>query len=73
MYCLVTVYQYYVEVYTSNKRDAGTKAEAYILINGNRGDTGSRKLLHSKSCSKDEQFERGQVSALLLFVIVHSL
>ena len=49
---------YTVEVYTSEKENAGTKANTFITLYGERGDTGVRKLLKSDN---KEKFKDGQV------------
>ena len=56
-----TVHLYSVEVYTGRKPNAGTNANVYMIMYGERGDTGKRKLL--KSNNKDK-FVAGQVILL---------
>ena len=51
---------YPVFVYTGSKRGAGTNANVFIDIFGERGDTGNRPLLKSKS--NRNKFERNQVT-----------
>ena len=56
----VLVYQYHVEVYTGNESKAGTDANVSMQLFGQRGDTGLRKLMASKT--NTNKFEQGQVS-----------
>ena len=44
---------------------AGTDANVYITIYGERGDTGKRKLLSSNN---ENKFEIGQVTTVLSFI-----
>lgn len=53
----VTVYE--VHVTTGELWNAGTEADVYISVYGERGDTGSRQLLRSQ---KSKKFLKGQVS-----------
>lgn len=53
----VTVYE--VHVTTGDLWNAGTEADVYISIYGEKGDTGSRQLLRSQ---KPKKFVKGQVS-----------
>lgn len=53
----VTVYE--VHVTTGELWNAGTEADVYISIYGEKGDTGSRQLLKSQ---KPKKFLKGQVS-----------
>lgn len=53
----VTVYE--VHVTTGGLWNAGTEADVYICIYGERGDTGSRQLLRSQ---KPKKFLKGEVS-----------
>ena len=57
---------YHVSVFTGSKSGAGTDANVYLEIAGERGDTGERKLLVSKN-KEQKIFESSQV-CLLLFV-----
>lgn len=59
-YCS-TVLKYEVAVHTSRLDNAGTQGQVYIELVGKRGDTGKRKLLQSKNCTVEEQFQSGQV------------
>ncbi|XP_064626993.1 lipoxygenase homology domain-containing protein 1-like isoform X2 [Lineus longissimus] len=52
------VYKYNVSVYTGDARAAGTDANVYIQIFGERGDTGRRRLL--KAINNNNKFEEGQ-------------
>lgn len=53
----VTVYE--VHVTTGDLWNAGTEADVFISVYGERGDTGSRQLLRSQ---KPKKFLKGQVS-----------
>ena len=54
-----TVYKYELLVHTGTCEGADTKASAYAMIVGERGDTGKRKLLKSKESGK--KFLQGKV------------
>lgn len=56
---------YEVYVFTGTMWGAGTDANVYINIYGERGDTGERKLRKSNHFNK---FERGQVIKFLSYV-----
>lgn len=58
----VTVYK--VHVTTGDLWNAGTEADVYISVYGERGDTGSRQLLRSQTSKK---FLKGQVSERAFF------
>ena len=58
------VIPYEVSVYTGDKRGAGTDANVFLNIFGERGDTGERPLL--KSANNFNKFERKNVSYILL-------
>uniref|UniRef100_A0A663E232 Oxygen-regulated protein 1 n=1 Tax=Aquila chrysaetos chrysaetos TaxID=223781 RepID=A0A663E232_AQUCH len=60
----VTVYE--VHVTTGELWNAGTEADVYISVYGERGDTGSRQLLRSQ---KPKKFLKGQVSEMGRFLI----
>ena len=47
-------------MHTGDVRGAGTDANVFIVLFGDRGDTGERKLHKSETYSN--KFERGQVS-----------
>ncbi|XP_069127319.1 uncharacterized protein [Argopecten irradians] len=53
----LTVKRYYVEVYTGNEQTAGTAANVFLQLFGERGDTGRRRLLTSRN--NDNKFEQG--------------
>ena len=53
------VVKYEVSVVTGNLWNAGTDADVYLTLYGDRGDTGVRQLF---SASKDQIFRKGQVS-----------
>ena len=57
-----TVIQYVAEVYTGDKRGAGTDANVFLNIFGEQGDTGERPLKKSKT--NRNKFERKQVRDL---------
>ena len=57
----VAVYIYNVHVYTGSMSNAATCANVHMELFGERGDTGSRKLLKSTSADK-KLFCSGQVS-----------
>lgn len=52
------VIKYEVSVVTGNLWNAGTDANVYLTVYGDRGDTGVRQLF---SVSKDQIFKKGQV------------
>ena len=51
--------KYKVSVVTGNLWNAGTDANVYLTVYGDRGDTGVRQLFAS---SKDQLFKKGQVT-----------
>ena len=55
----LAVHHYSIEVHTGQMPGSGTNANVYMLLYGERGDTGNRKLLKSDNSNK---FENGQVS-----------
>lgn len=58
----LTVLTYKLDVFTGDVPEAGTNAGVYVMLIGERGDTGQRKLLKSiTGNSKSELFQRGQV------------
>lgn len=59
--CSVVI-PYQVSVHTADKRGAGTDANVFINMFGERGDTGDRPLL--KSSTNRNKFERKQVNML---------
>jgi len=61
VYC-GTVLTYRVELYTGNRRDAGTDANVRLMLVGQRGDTGYRQLLKPVSNDLPRPFQPGQVS-----------
>lgn len=60
MCCFLLVVKYEVMVYTGKKRGAGTDANVFITVFGERGDTGSRQLRSSKT--NRNKFENGKAS-----------
>ena len=58
-FCFITAKKYTVNVYTGNEKGAGTDANVFLTIFGDRGDTGERKL--HKSETHRDKFEKGQV------------
>lgn len=61
-----TVLDYRVEVYTGDESGAGTDANVYLQICGQRGDTGKRKLLVSET--EGDKFESGKVRCQAVFL-----
>ncbi|CAH1776005.1 unnamed protein product [Owenia fusiformis] len=59
------VNEYQVMVYTGNKENAGTKANVYMKVVGERGDTGNRQLLKSLTYGGDKL----QADHMDLFVV----
>ena len=57
------VTKYRCEVYTGDRRGAGTDADVFLMIYGEQGDTGERPLL--KSANNRNKFERGKVSTIM--------
>ena len=64
---LFSVYTYILDVYTGDKPHAGTYAIVYVVLYGERGDTGKRKLL--KSNNKD-RFQESQVCIQTLYFVL---
>jgi len=60
-----------VEVYTANLPDAGTDANVYLMLVGERGDTGHRRLLKSLSNDLSRPFQLGQVIIALCELNMH--
>ncbi|XP_076450682.1 LOW QUALITY PROTEIN: lipoxygenase homology domain-containing protein 1-like [Babylonia areolata] len=56
--------QYTVEVFTGDVSGAGTDANVFIIIFGDKGDSGERKL-HQSETNKDK-FERGKMDRFVL-------
>lgn len=56
----VAAKSYTVNVYTGDVSGAGTDANVFLIIFGDKGDSGERKL-HKSETYKDK-FERGHVS-----------
>lgn len=52
---------YEVHVVTGDLWNAGTEADVYVVVYGEKGDTGCRQLLKSKNPRK---YLKGQVSEL---------
>jgi len=65
------VLTYHVEVYTGNLPDAGTDANVHLMLVGERGDTGHRRLLKSLSNNLSRPFQLGQVIIALCEINVH--
>lgn len=57
---MVSVFTYDVEIYTGEQFKAGTDANVSIQLFGERGDSGVRRLMDSKTNSN--KFEGGEVS-----------
>ncbi|CAM2710921.1 unnamed protein product [Rotaria socialis] len=58
------VVKYTVDVYTADKRNAGTDANVFINIFGECGDTGERPLEYS--ARKGNKFERNQMDSFVV-------
>jgi hypothetical protein len=56
IYCLVTTYE--IIVYTGNVRAAGTDAQVYVTLFGNRGK--QTQKLHLKDSNNKNPFEQNQ-------------
>lgn len=63
IFLLLSVTAYEVRVATGELWNAGTLANVYISVYGEKGDSGSRQLFRSKSSFS---FLRGQVSDKVL-------
>ena len=63
----IPVVQYTVAVTTGKRAGAGTDADVYLCIAGERGDTGDRWL--RKSTSGINKFERGDVSCCSVGIV----
>ena len=57
---LIAAKTYSVSVFTGDVSGAGTDANVFLTIFGDKGDTGERKL--AKSETHTDKFERGHVS-----------
>ena len=62
---------YQVEVCTGNLLDAGTDANVRLMLVGERGDTGHRRLLQSLSNDLSHPFQLGQVTIALCELNMH--
>ena len=60
VYNFLTVLNYEVEVHTGSIANAATSANVYLMLVGERGDTGKRKLLNSLT-PDTEKFQPGKV------------
>ena len=58
----IVVLKYKVEVHTGSIPNAATNANVYLMLVGERGDTGHRKLLQTRS-EESVKFQAGQVSS----------
>ena len=56
---MISAKKYVVEVFTGDVRGAGTDANVFLTIHGDKGDSGERKLLKSETFTN--KFERNQV------------
>ena len=57
-----SVLTYKLDIFTGDLPEAGTSANVYIMLIGERGDTGHRKLLQSQTAAnRQEMFKRSQV------------
>lgn len=71
--------KYTIEVYTGSRPNASSGANVYMMLVGERGDSGRRQLLRSFS-TEDEPFRKNQVNSLntalfqseiiILFIII---
>ena len=61
-----------MEVYTGNLPDAGTDANVHLMLVGERGDTGHRRLLKSLSNDFSRPFQLGQVIIALCELNMHA-
>ena len=61
----MTVYD--VEVVTGQKWGGGTDAHPFIILQGDKGDSGMRKLCKNKEGG--DMFENGKVRIDLIFLI----
>ena len=68
----ISAFTYAVEVYTGDKWQAGTDANVTVQIFGERGDTGCRRLMASKT--NTDKFEAGAVSFIfsIIFGTLHN-
>lgn len=62
VFLCVLVLHYQVHVYTGSQPNADTEANVYIMLFGERGDTGRRLLMRSDN---DVTFQEGQVGCLM--------
>ena len=62
---------YQVEVCTGNLPDAGTDADVHLMLVGERGDTGQRRLLKSLWNDLSHPFQLGQVIIALCELNMH--
>ena len=62
LFFLVTAKKYTVNVYTGDVSGAGTDANVFCTIFGDKGDSGERKLHKSETYS--DKFERAHVSVI---------
>ena len=58
------MYQYQVELHTVEEFDSGSDATVTVQIFGERGDTGERRLMESKT--NTQKFQAGAVSIIEL-------
>ena len=57
---------YTIRVFTGDVRGAGTNANVFLTLYGDRGDSGERKLV--KSETHMDKFERNQVFMKFIFM-----
>ena len=65
------VLTYRVEVFTGNLPDAGTDANVHVMLVGERGDTGHRRLLKPVSNDRPRPFQPRQVIIVLCELNMH--
>ena len=62
------MFTYQVEVYTGDEFQSGTDATVTLQLFGERGDTGPRRLMNSKTSA--DKFESGAVSTSWLKLVL---
>ena len=60
LYYAISVFQYQVELHTTEHFDSGSDAAVTVQLFGERGDTGERRLMESKT--NTQKFQAGAVS-----------
>jgi hypothetical protein len=62
--CTVPLIDYKIQVKTGNRWGAGTDANVYISVYGNKGDTGKRMLSKPGNCFERDQMDEFGVQAV---------